>query len=271
MSLFTGRAWFSPGVPVSVRKAWATHGGSVAGVHAEDEAQATYLFCDGNDDPWFAKLYQRSVAVFHWLWISAVVNARFRVPISAYAIDATTDPGEADFSVPAYMRIQSPKTPTSHMHMHKHPKQLHQVLGAMHTRSVRIRLSVSPERVDDDLSEPGSPIPKTRREKQSTPFVDLRSLQMTRKASHRRRSKTVRLLASSNTEQREQQTLPSRTQEDAPTFSALVSAAASGLSVKPISVSAALDALAAVSTEHATQFVPGTLHLGKEFRCFYVQ
>lgn len=27
--------------------------------------------------------------VFHWLWVTAVVNARFRVSISAYAIDGT--------------------------------------------------------------------------------------------------------------------------------------------------------------------------------------
>ncbi|KAI0365138.1 hypothetical protein BV20DRAFT_777715 [Pilatotrama ljubarskyi] len=270
MSLFTGRAWFSPRVPMSVRKAWVTHGGSVAGVSSEDYNHAIYLFCDGNDDPWFSKLYQRSIAVFHWLWISAVVNARFRVPISMYAIEVSADSGETDTSAPAYMRCLHPESLAERTTKRRSPPQHDTVTSR--ARPLRARLYAPRIQSEDEVSDPDTPVPKARTKKPSAPFMDLRSLQTARMVSHTKCLKSVRLLAPYNPERRKRQALSSGNEKDAPTFSALVSqAATSGLSVKAISVSAALESLSGISMERATQFVPGAIHLGKEFTCFYVQ
>ncbi|RPD55359.1 hypothetical protein L227DRAFT_533408 [Lentinus tigrinus ALCF2SS1-6] len=87
MALFNGKACFSPRVPPTVQREWVQNGGQIASVKHED-AHATHVFCDGSDDPWFCSLYKRSMAIFHWSWISAVVRAQFRLPISSYLIDA---------------------------------------------------------------------------------------------------------------------------------------------------------------------------------------
>ncbi|TFK85705.1 hypothetical protein K466DRAFT_525425 [Polyporus arcularius HHB13444] len=86
MPLFVGSACFSPRVPSVVRREWTENGGEVAKLHRED-IHATHVFCDGSDDPWFRNLYSRSIAVFHWSWVSEVVRAQFRLPISSYLIE----------------------------------------------------------------------------------------------------------------------------------------------------------------------------------------
>ncbi|KAI1787721.1 hypothetical protein LXA43DRAFT_1163284, partial [Ganoderma leucocontextum] len=96
--LFSGNACFSPRVPAAVQKEWVHYGGNVATLQSHKPCP-TYIFCDGEEDPWFARLFQRSMAIFHWTWISAVVAARFRLPISTYVLDGQ-----------AFLRSPSPTT-----------------------------------------------------------------------------------------------------------------------------------------------------------------
>ncbi|KAI0806644.1 hypothetical protein C8Q74DRAFT_4461 [Fomes fomentarius] len=92
MDLFAGNACFSPQVPPSVQRQWVAHGGDVARLEP-DSTDAIYVFCDGHGDPWFYRFYQRSMAIFHWSWIPAVIQVGFRLPISPYIIE---EPSEDD-------------------------------------------------------------------------------------------------------------------------------------------------------------------------------
>lgn len=65
--------------------------------------------------------------------------------------------------------------------------------------------------------------------------------------------------------------LTSRRDEDSQKpINILVSAPASGSS-QAISVSTVLGSLSYISTRRTTQFIPGAIYEGKEFRCFYVR
>lgn len=55
------------------------------------------------------------------------------------------------------------------------------------------------------------------------------------------------------------------------TTDALVSVPAPRRSSQVLSVSAALESLNYVSVQRTTQFIPGAIYEGKEFRCFYVR
>ncbi|TBU29237.1 hypothetical protein BD311DRAFT_661636, partial [Dichomitus squalens] len=168
LELFSGNACFSPRVPIMAKKEWVHNGGKLA-FPQSGATGATYVFCDGEDDPWFLKLYQRSIAVFHWAWISAVVAAQFRLPISAYVID-----------------------------------DLRLMVRSRQARTGRpLKTSEVIERFQDEYEHKGAP--------------------------------PMRRLAATGA----------------------------------IPVSEALDALRHVSTAKAVQFVPGTVHRGKEFQCWY--
>ncbi|RPD71333.1 hypothetical protein L226DRAFT_468862 [Lentinus tigrinus ALCF2SS1-7] len=159
-------ACFSPRVPPTVQREWVQNGGQIASVKHED-AHATHVFCDGSDDPWFCRLVQHSTnsQIFHWSWISAVVRAQFRLPISSYLIDVTT-----------------------------------QKVSSRKATARRCPMSLMPSRLRDD---------------------------------------------------------PSSMIHSLPT---------SGMSV-----SEALEALKSVSVDGVVQFLPGTVHMGKEFRCSYAR
>ncbi|KAI8974161.1 hypothetical protein BD414DRAFT_498326 [Trametes punicea] len=190
MSLFSGQAWFSPRVPVSIRKAWIINGGAIAGPRP-DATQAMYVFCDGRDDPWFRKLYQRSIAVFHWLWISAVVNARFRVPISAYAIDDAPVIDTENSSLPPYTHCSAVNDILKGTEASKGITETHSNASTVshsskrHGHQLASRMATSRGRRSESLR------PLSESEK-ALPFLDLRSMETNRKTSVRGRLKVVR-------------------------------------------------------------------------------
>ncbi|RDX41927.1 hypothetical protein OH76DRAFT_175646 [Lentinus brumalis] len=202
MSLFVGSACFSPRVPSAVRREWVANGGKVASTQRED-VHATHIFCDGSDDPWFRNLYRRSIAVFHWSWVSEVVRAQFRLPIYSYLIEdrphtgvcAYMDDGWQD---PVFVeddsgtRLGSPDVESESSH---HSKRGGNMLKAAH---YLVDVSMEGETlVLDDIFNSGA--------------------------------------------------------------------------AGAIAVSDALRALDHVSIDGVVQFIPGTIHMGKEFRCSYAQ
>ncbi|KAI0648576.1 hypothetical protein C8Q79DRAFT_581708 [Trametes meyenii] len=267
MFLFAGEAWFSPCVPVNVKKDWSTHGGRLW-KDACHVGTTVYLFCDGYDDPWFQKLHRRSLAVFHWTWIPAVIDAQLRLPIAPYAINGRVpsrldEPPAPEYSsmilqVTHLSRKNSPEDTRGDIIRHDPHKPIPR---AIRPPSVRLSprghsvQSLSPSRLEG-----------------SVPFVDLQR-RAAREVSPLHRPAPIRITRH-NLEPRKALTsvASSGTQDEGrTTFRRLLSAAASGQAVHAISVTTALESLRSVPTGQATMFVPGTVHLGREFRCFYVQ
>ncbi|KAH9857412.1 hypothetical protein C2E23DRAFT_272431 [Lenzites betulinus] len=279
MGLFIGQAWFSPRVPTAALKAWASNGGSIA--HAQiSGTQATYLFCDGNDDPWFCELYQRSMAIFHWLWIPTVVNAQFRVSISAYAIDEHTAPHSSQRPVPAYRRdIARHVDPESTPCARRNQGNVYDTPQAAPTNLVGNDVHITVTALKNAKSHatpnnmkcatPGS----SRRKPKSVPFVDLRivceSHQWSKSTRIKAKQKRIALYATQ--ESRPKILSPEPDSNAHKELRASIPSATSGSSSQAISVSAALESLSHVSIDGATQFLPGAVHQGKEFRCFYTR
>ncbi|KAI0628901.1 hypothetical protein C8Q77DRAFT_347340 [Trametes polyzona] len=280
MGLFSGRAWFSPRVPLDVKKAWTIHGGSVAGGHGDD-MQKAYLFCDGVNDPWFQKLCKRSMVIFHWLWIPAVVDARFRLPIAAYAIDELTAPHLDEHAVPAYTQgSDSSLSPGLSRQKKRAPNDS---CGGYGTPLARTLHNPAPPSAYDIAASPSasggsSPADSANssiHKRKSIPFVDLRRVNDGTKRPKRKHAKTA-LAASFVPEEHVCQMPSSSDREDRPSSLGLpdpVSAPAPGsaLTLKRIPVYAALETLSFVPTREATLFVPGAVHSGREFRCFYTR
>ncbi|PIL33303.1 hypothetical protein GSI_04753 [Ganoderma sinense ZZ0214-1] len=247
MDLFSGNACFSPRVPAEVQKEWVQNGGSVANIHA-DKTCATYIFCDGEDDPWFSRLFQRSMAIFHWSWISAVVAAQFRLPISAYVLDGYSS------APPKPIRISEDE-------------------GDPHEDADRTLLS-TPLR-DLHAHTTLSPSAKSKSESvdifaRNCPEIDLRVVSRTRlgRGLTLSRRQLAPLRSQDESDELHERTLVHRTShEDVDNVKDAFSALASSSGV--ISVSDALEALQHISTEKAAQFTPGTTYLDKEFRCWY--
>ncbi|TBU44945.1 hypothetical protein BD309DRAFT_957278 [Dichomitus squalens] len=229
LELFSGNACFSPRVPIMAKKEWVHNGGKIA-FPQSGATGATYVFCDGEDDPWFLKLYQRSIAVFHWAWISAVVAARFRLPISAYVIDGySTEPVR-----PAYSQSGDPEEDLDRTLLSTPPLNAHIVSPSAKSEPYESK-SVTPPCGD------------------VCPVVDLRLMVRSRQARTGRPLKTSEVIERFQDEYEHKGAPPMRR------------LAATGA----IPVSEALDALRHVSTAKAVQFVPGTVHRGKEFQCWY--
>ncbi|KAI0823777.1 hypothetical protein BC628DRAFT_1381663 [Trametes gibbosa] len=276
MRLFTGQAWFSPRVPTAAVKAWISHGGSVAHTKVSG-TQPTYLFCDGNDDPWFRELFQRSMAIFHWLWIPAVVNAQFRVSISAYAIDENTSADHNQRAAPAYMQNIS-----RHVDPESTPCVRRTLVNADHnphaspadTIGNDLHITLSAPAMTNTPKDMKHPTPgSSRRKPKSIPFVDLRIVCESQRSSYSKRSKArsnrIKLYAIPELPSKVD---PPRQDSDLPRrFNAAVSTATSESSSRHILVSAALESLSYVAIDSATQFIPGTVHQGKEFRCFFMR
>ncbi|KAH9885118.1 hypothetical protein C8Q73DRAFT_718392 [Cubamyces lactineus] len=266
MALFAGQAWFSPRVPISVKETWTMNGGAFGGLHP-DAARPGYLFCDGDDDPWFQKLHQRSVAVFHWRWIIAVVNARFRLPISKYIIDsrdiATTD--SEDSMLPAYAAnlsqgndVDEPVgTPMSEKRLVTFPPR---------RRVLRI-VKLTPVDISERMRDPPSPSPPRGKR---APFIDLKLVKSQGGGRKKKRARIIR--AVSRDEQTEMVSEPSVNYEEHGTLELSGNSSVttlSGPAPQVISISAAMEILEPVATDQVMQFLPGTIYLGKEFRCFY--
>ncbi|KAI0761520.1 hypothetical protein BD413DRAFT_243498 [Trametes elegans] len=271
MALFAGQAWFSPQVPLAARKAWVANGGTVSSGRT-DGTRTTYVFCNGSKDPWFPKLYQRSMAVFHWLWISAVVTARFRVPISTYVIDdARRNIGEK--SAPAYTRPSPYVTDTKPVpeRDEARPRKARSAICAPDRSSMGgIAMSSSENGCDDECRSTCSAgsIGKSK----AMPFVNLRRTHTSNKVAKITRLQVVRIASSKTERVRAVRALTPKQYDGAQPLNSFLTCAAGSVSpTRAISVSAALEALSSVSIEKATQFVPGAVHLGKEFRCFYSQ
>ncbi|KAM5531288.1 hypothetical protein V8D89_015043, partial [Ganoderma adspersum] len=242
MDLFSGNACFSPRVPPAVQKEWVQYGGNVANLQA-DKTCATYVFCDGEDDPWFGRLFQRSMAIFHWGWISAVVAAQFRLRISAYVLDGhssasmrpahTTEDGDLDEDADRTL-LSTPPRDSAHAHI---------LSPSAISKSESINLPV-----------------------RDCPEIDLRAVSRSRQASTRPRRGPISFQGQLHEadEIHEERTLVLRHEDHVEDAFRLL-ASPSGV----ISVSDALEALQHVSTENTAQFTPGTTHLGKEFRCWY--
>ncbi|KAI0669350.1 hypothetical protein C8Q78DRAFT_1042833 [Trametes maxima] len=280
MSLFIGDAWFSPCVPEYVRKDWSTHGGHLM-KDTLCAARTVYLFCDGNDDPWFRKLYRRSLAVsvistclrqtyslkqvFHWTWIPAVIDAQMRLPIAPYAIHGRALSRPDEPPAPEYSSMILQNAPSAYRC--SPAKSLgHTIRQGPYKRSSRaVRssgVSVSPS---NNLVRTPSP----SWSKDSVPFIDLRK-EAGREVLTSRRPTPIRIVGY-NLEPRgaPRNVIKSGTEnQDNVAFRGLMSAASSG---QAVSVSVALESLRPLPTGQATLFVPGTLHLGREFRCFYAQ
>ncbi|OSC96849.1 hypothetical protein PYCCODRAFT_1217796 [Trametes coccinea BRFM310] len=259
MALFDGQAWFSPRVPARVRYIWTSNGGSCAGPQLS-AMRATYVFCDGIDDPWFHKLYERSFAVFHWLWISAVADAQFRVPISKYTID-----GFEELSPPAYSQFSPHRTDLEGQEYSQNTPKGWTCESKLSSKPLPdTRRCVTRPLSEEESKDVPSPSPVAQRSRvRSTPFVDLR-----RRSSKSTRSRAIRIqpleYAAMSSKSQSRQVGPPGA------LKARSSDAFHDTVHQAIPVSVALESLSSISVDSVTQFVPGSVHLGKEFRCFYV-
>ncbi|KAI0328041.1 hypothetical protein GY45DRAFT_1326842 [Cubamyces sp. BRFM 1775] len=267
-SLFSGQAWFSPRVPTFVKETWTTNGGALGGLHP-DASRPGYLFCDGNDDPWFQKLYQRSVAVFHWQWISAVVEARFRVSISRYIIDAraSATPNSEDSMLPAYATnpIQ-----VNHIGDHNGTPMSGKCLTTSPPRRRVLRIvKLTPVDINERMRDPPSPSPQRGKR---APFIDLSRMKVGGKGRKTKRPKRIDDVPRDEQARTADEDLANSEARNALSEYAENSsvAALSGLAPQVISISAAMEMLDPVETDQAVQFIPGVIYLGQEFRCFYL-
>ncbi|KAI9066892.1 hypothetical protein FKP32DRAFT_1644946 [Trametes sanguinea] len=256
MVLFDGQAWFSPRVPAKIKQMWSLNGGSCAGPQSR-ATRATYVFCDGTDDPWFHKLVNRSFAVFHWVWISAVVDAHFRVPISKYAIDGSEKPCPPAYTQlpPSTANLQGPDI------SQKMPQEWTCESEVSTSRLSGKSSPLTRPLPEEDSKDVPLPNPAARRKRRvrSTPYVDLR-----RRSSKSTRSEVIRI------EPLDKAVMSKTSRSRCISVGPLGASGARSSNIRQvIPVSVALESLGSISVDNIKQFVPGSVHLGKEFRCFY--
>ncbi|KAI0782794.1 hypothetical protein C8Q75DRAFT_489928 [Abortiporus biennis] len=86
MSIFNGKACFSPSVGIPIRNAWISNGGTIA-QSQQEKTRADYYFCSGFNDNWLSGLSKSMIAVFDANWISDSLTAKLQLPLSTYVLD----------------------------------------------------------------------------------------------------------------------------------------------------------------------------------------
>ncbi|TDL26662.1 hypothetical protein BD410DRAFT_783770 [Rickenella mellea] len=84
--VFTGKAFFSASVASATIQTWTKNGGNLAGSMV-DEDGVDWFFCVGMNDPSLARFLRSGKIVFHAEWISAAARAQFPVPVAKYVLD----------------------------------------------------------------------------------------------------------------------------------------------------------------------------------------
>ncbi|EIW61099.1 uncharacterized protein TRAVEDRAFT_46322 [Trametes versicolor FP-101664 SS1] len=211
------------------------------------------------------------MAVFHWLWVTAVVNARFRVSISAYAIDEHTVLDLSECPAPAYSHGPSRQIEGARV------QQVANDCGGQSDTSVASHAHISRKtvRVIDDTNADSeadwnASADSSYRKRKSVPFVDLRAVTEKRKASTKKRSRRMKVALCASGKPSNQVVSP-RTHENLQMPTGVLVSVPGPRPSQALSVAAALESLSYVSVQRTTQFIPGAIYEGKEFRCFYVR
>ncbi|KAI0737404.1 hypothetical protein C8Q80DRAFT_321036 [Daedaleopsis nitida] len=254
MDLFSGYACFSPDIPDVVKDSWVKYGGSIASLPSENSS-AHYIFCDGTDDPWLNRFYERSMAVFHWSWITAAVQAQFRIPISSYILGeflarAASSVGNLSWTEPrtgslhscAQHKVRQSCSEDSDLALVEDCLKIGRKYDALEGDTYDQGIT----RWMDGVPEPDSPNMKPTEPTVDPRLVlhDVEDITLVWEGDH---SGDIKALLGST---------------------AFVSDV-SRSGVAAVSVSDALRCLRDVSTDGAVQFIPGTIHLGKEFQCWF--